>query len=76
MVFDVRHFKTVLTKTVTHVRFDIVPFVNCAISKADFKQYLVCVWLHFQVFPCTLSSVVTICNIVKHIAHILRSQVI
>ncbi len=42
MVFDVRHFKTVLTNTVTDVRFDVVPFVNCAISEAVFKQYLVC----------------------------------
>ncbi len=45
MVFDVRHFKTV-----TDVRFDVVPFVNCAISEAVFKQYLVCAWWHFQVF--------------------------
>ncbi len=76
MVFDIRQFKTVQTNTVTDIRFDVVPFVNCAIFEAVFKQYLMCALWHFQVFPCTLSSVVTICNINKHIAHILRSQVI
>ncbi len=42
MVFDVRLFKTVSTNTVTDVRFDVVPFVNCGIYEAVFKQYLVC----------------------------------
>ncbi len=42
MVFDVRQFKTVLTNNVTDIRFDVVPVVNCVISEAVFKQYLVC----------------------------------
>ncbi len=48
MVFDVRHFKTVYTNTVTDVRFDVVPFVNCAIFEAVFKQYLVCTSRSFR----------------------------
>ncbi len=62
MVFDIRQFKTVWTNTVTDIRFDVVPFINCAIS----EQYLVCAWWHLQVFLYTLSSVVTICYIIKH----------
>ncbi len=60
MVFDVRHFKTVYSNTVTDIRFDVVPFINGTISEAVSKQYLLCTWRHFQVFLSTLPSVVTI----------------